>query len=52
MKKHGKTKPYIKRGCILESRMITKPDFEILSRIYFAIGCTLDAIMYYKKAES
>ena len=56
MEKYGKTRTYIKHACLLDNRVlkryyegtITKPDLEILARICYAIGCSLDEIMYYE----
>ena len=59
MKKYNKTRTYIKHACVQDNRVlkryyegtITKPDLEILARICYAIGCTLDEVMFYQPPE-
>jgi putative transcriptional regulator len=59
MEKYGKTKSYVKRVCYLDSRAmnryydgsITRIDIEVLARLCFAIGCSLDEILSYEEPK-
>lgn len=56
MEKYKKSRLYIKQACGLDHRVmkryyegtLSKVDLQILARICYAIGCTLDEVIFYE----